>query len=82
MCKQQTSASHLSSEAEVISLDAGLRMDGIPALDLRDLVIEVVHPSPNQINQSKDQGSQGNLSRNTTLHMKKNKIQPSTPILI
>ena len=30
-------------ESEVISLDAGLRMDGIPALDLWDVVIEVVH---------------------------------------
>ena len=37
MCKKQTSVSHSSSEAEIISLDAGLRMDGIPALDLWDL---------------------------------------------
>ena len=36
MCKKQTSVSHSSTEAEVISLDARLRMDGIPALDLRD----------------------------------------------
>ena len=34
MCKKQTSVSHSSTEAEVISLDAGLRMDGISALDL------------------------------------------------
>ena len=34
MCKKQTSVSHSSTEAELISLDAGLRMDGIPALDL------------------------------------------------
>ena len=34
MCKKQTSVSHSSTEAEVISIDAGLRMDGIPALDL------------------------------------------------
>ena len=33
---------HSSAEAEVISLDAGLRMDGIPALDLWELVIEVI----------------------------------------
>ena len=26
--------SHSSTEAEIISLDAGLRMDGIPSLDL------------------------------------------------
>ena len=43
MCKKQTSFSHSSTEAEIISLDAGLRMDGIPALDLWDVVIEVLH---------------------------------------
>ena len=32
MCKKQTSVSHSSTEAEIISLDAGLRMDGIPAV--------------------------------------------------
>ena len=37
MCKKQTSVSHSSTEAEIIYLDAGLRMDGIPALDLWDL---------------------------------------------
>ena len=41
MCTKQTSVSHSSTESEIISLDAGLWMDGIPALDLRDLVIEV-----------------------------------------
>ena len=48
MSKKQTSVSHSSTEAEVISLDAGLRMDGIPALDLWNLVKEVFHSSPNQ----------------------------------
>ena len=43
MCKKQTSVSHSSAEAEIISLDAGFRMDGIPALTLWDLVIEVFH---------------------------------------
>ena len=33
MCKKQTSVSHSSTESEIISLDAGLRMDGSPALD-------------------------------------------------
>ena len=37
MCKKQTSVSLSSVEAEVISLDAGLRMDGFPALALWDL---------------------------------------------
>ena len=34
MCKKQTSVSHSSTESEIISLDAGSRMDGIHALDL------------------------------------------------
>ena len=65
MCKKQTSVSHSSTEAGVISLDAGLRRDGIHALDLWDLVIEVFHSSPNQFNNTKDQ-VRGNSSRNTT----------------
>ena len=31
MCKKQTSVSHSSTETEIISLDTGLRLDGIPA---------------------------------------------------
>ena len=42
MRKKQTSVSHSSAESEIILLDAGLRMDGILALDLWDLVIEVL----------------------------------------
>ena len=45
MCKKQTSISHKSTESEITSLDAGLRMDGILALDLWDAVIEVLHSS-------------------------------------
>ena len=41
MCKKQTSVSH-SSESEIITLDAGLRLDGIPALDLWDLIVFVL----------------------------------------
>ena len=67
MCKKQTSVSHRSTEADVISLDAGLRVDGIPALDLWDSVIEVFHSSPNQIDKPKGPELQGNLLRNTTL---------------
>ena len=42
MCKKQTSVSHSSTESEIISLDALLRMDVLPALDLWDVVIEVL----------------------------------------
>ena len=44
-------------------------MDGIHALTLWDLVIEVFHSLPNQINKSKGLKSQGNLSHNTKLQM-------------
>ena len=53
MCKKQTSVSHSSTEAEIISLDAGLRMDGVPALTLWDLEIKVFHSIPNQTNNTK-----------------------------
>ena len=42
MCKKQTSVSHSSTESEIISLDAGLRLDGFPALDLWDLIVAVL----------------------------------------
>ena len=48
MCKKRTSVSHSSTESEVVSLDAGLRMDGIPALDLWDVVVELLHVPSNQ----------------------------------
>ena len=43
MCKKQTSVSHSSTESELISLDAGFRLDGIQALDLWDLIVAVLH---------------------------------------
>ena len=48
MCKKQASVSHSSTESEIISLDAGLRMDGIPALVLRDLIVTVLHGKTHQ----------------------------------
>ena len=39
MWKKQTSVSHSSTESEIISLDTGLRLDGIPALELWDLIV-------------------------------------------
>ena len=41
MCKKQTSVPHSSTESEIISLDAGLRLDGLPALELWDLIVSV-----------------------------------------
>ena len=42
MCKKQTSISHSSTESEIISLDAGLRLDGLPDLELWDLIVSVL----------------------------------------
>ena len=61
MCEKQTSVSHSSTESKIISLDAGLRMDGIPALDLWDLIVTVLHGNTNQSKQV-----QGDLSTSLT----------------
>ena len=37
-CKKQTAVSHSSTESEIISLDTGLRLDGLLALELWDLI--------------------------------------------
>ena len=42
MCKKQTAVSHSSTESEIISLDMGLRLDGLPALELWDLIVSVL----------------------------------------
>ena len=42
MCKKQTSVSQSSKESEIISLDTGLRLDGLPALELWDLIVSVL----------------------------------------
>ena len=42
LCTKQTSVSHSSTESEIISLDAGLRLDGIPTLVLWDLIALVL----------------------------------------
>ena len=42
MCKKQTAVSQSSTESEIISLDAGLRLDELPALELWDLIVSVL----------------------------------------
>ena len=42
MCKKRTSVSYSSTESEIISLDTGLRLDGLPALELWDLIVSVL----------------------------------------
>ena len=66
MCKKQTAVSHSSTESEIIALDAWLRLDGILALDLWDLIVSVFgntiqtpeRPGRPVVN-DKDQRSQG-----------------------
>ena len=53
MCKKQTSVSHSSTESEIISLDSGLRLDGVPALHLWDLIVAVLHGNTYQSNQER-----------------------------
>ena len=52
------------TQSEIISLDAGLHLDGIPVLDLLDLIIEVLHSSFDQPEMSKEK-VQGDLLRDT-----------------
>ena len=45
-CEKQTAVSHSSTEAEAISMDTGLRLEGLRALTLSDIVIDVSeHPA-------------------------------------
>ena len=41
MCKKQTSVAHSSTESKIISLDEGLKLDGIRARDLWVLIVSV-----------------------------------------
>ena len=42
MCKKQTAVYHSSTESKIISLDTGLRLDGLPALELWDLIVSAL----------------------------------------
>ena len=42
ICKKQTAVSHISTESEIISLDTGLRLDGLPVLERWDLIVSVL----------------------------------------
>ena len=58
-----------STESEVIAWDAGLRLQGIPVLNLWDVAIDVLHSSANT--KSSTQGAQGNLSCNSFSNQKR-----------
>ena len=61
MGKKQTSAPHSSTVSEIISLDAGFRMDGIPDLDQWEFIKQEhgeVRDKTNQINYTSDDDSE------------------------
>ena len=58
MCKGQTAVSHSSTESEIISLDTGLRLDGLPALELWDVIVAVLG------NTNQNRVEQGDLLKN------------------
>ena len=66
MCEMQSSVSHSSTESVSIFLDAGLRMDGLLAQDLWDVVINVLRTNNNTV-QPNHNGIQGT---GATLHSK------------
>ena len=49
MCKKQSAVSHSSTESDIVYLDAGRLVDVLLALDLRDIVIEVLRPTNNNV---------------------------------
>ena len=49
MCKKQGVVSHSSSEAEVVSLETAIRLEGIPSLELWEQVLEVFAPPPSRV---------------------------------
>ncbi len=44
LCKKQAAVSHSSTEAELVALEAALRLDGLPCLELWDCMMDVFHP--------------------------------------
>ena len=68
MCKKQTSVSHSSTESEIISLDTGLRSDGLPALEVWDLFVSVF----GSVSQTSDRT--GRLDNDVHKHKSQRKI--------
>ena len=75
MCKKQTSVSHSSTESEIISLDAGLRLDGIHALDLWDLIVFVL----GNTTQNHDRTGRPVVSKKVLGPIRKVRFTKSTP---
>ena len=57
MCKKQGCVSHSSTESEIVALDMGLRLDGLPAMTLWDMIIHVLEPLPEAIVNKSDKST-------------------------
>ena len=65
--QEQTAVSHGSTESDVMSLDAGLRMDGITG----NLIIEVLHSFSNHARAQRDQSRDKYCDKRCTEKTKK-----------
>ena len=54
LCKKQTAVSTSSSEAEVIALDTGTRLEGIPAFQLWEEITDVFHPEDSKSKRARE----------------------------
>ena len=75
MCKKQTSVSHISTESEIISLDEGLRLDGIPALDLWELIVAVLGNTNQSHKERRDPSSMNKREVRSTPHTSQKRKQ-------
>ena len=82
LCKKQTSVSHSSTEAELISLDAGLRMDGLTALVLWEFGYRSISLFSNSIKEYQRSTTRCVIPHQTSTSKTKLKTQPSTTIIL
>ena len=81
MCKKQTSVSHCSTQSEIISLDAGQRLDGLPALDIWEIVNEVPRTTKDNIQPGHiSSGNLGQIQPNHTSSRKLEYVQPNLTV--
>ena len=82
ICKKQGAVSHSSSEAEVISLDTGIRLEGIPAVSFWDQVVDVMEGKKPKVS-SKPGATHGSVGMPTMYDILSNVdfVPPSLPPL-
>ena len=83
LCKKQGAMSHSSAEAEIISMDACLRLEGLPSLILWDLIIDIFNPQTKSM--KKDRSSPSSTSQTSSDTIKEmfgsiDYVPPSLPI--